>query len=544
MAALRRRYQFSWPRTNELVAHLCCAQAEAMPVDCSSLPGVSLSRPAPAARDPFGQAAGGAALPPGEVVASSAAQLETAQTTAQTTAGAGASAGGSGEPTSDDVAALSIGQAAGGESAAACGEEGGEVVAGAAAELSSALSERFREISGQMDVHFHPSGSAALIASARLARVNTGKPLLVTFGGGAHGWGDGVATESLSLGEERYACDVLTLKECSAATLRVLRLRREEIAAVLVNPLRGLLSDDAASPAPPAPPASPAAGQPTTRRATSSVGTAGAGGHSDGGERSYRAWLADLRATCTKCGLPLIFDETCTGFRLSRGGAQSYFGVQADVICYGSSGAGGLPLGALCGPSWLLAPSAPHLPLRAGAESTSGGAAHNPALLGRALTFLNWLDAPAQKDLFERQAAAVARWAQLTNQGLRAAGLPLTLRCEGCVWSLRFERAGRYHWLLQILLFDAGGRPTWIAPGKLGFPLQTSEAEMERLRRALLSSAERMRTDGWWADEAQLALCSDSHIRMQLAREAVWSICTRLHVAACSLLPDSVAARC
>ena len=47
--------------------------------------------------------------------------------------------------------------------------------------------------------------------------------------------------------------------------------------------------------------------------------------------------------------------------------------VQADAVCYGRAIGGGLPLGAVCGPSWLLAASEPHLPLRA-------FAAHFPAL--------------------------------------------------------------------------------------------------------------------------------------------------------------------
>eukprot|EP00964_Phaeocystis_antarctica_P027584 scaffold15569_cov48-Phaeocystis_antarctica.AAC.2 len=52
----------------------------------------------------------------------------------------------------------------------------------------------------------------------------------------------------------RYACDVLTLRDLSAATLALLHLRREEIAAVVVNPLCGLLG------APPPPPAAAAEG--------------------------------------------------------------------------------------------------------------------------------------------------------------------------------------------------------------------------------------------------------------------------------------------
>lgn len=44
------------------------------------------------------------------------------------------------------------------------------------------------------------------------------------------------------------------------------------------------------------------------------------------------------------------------------------------------------------------------------------------------------------RDVHERQAEAVGAWARATNEGLRAANLPLTLRCEHCVWSLHFEK--------------------------------------------------------------------------------------------------------
>ena len=45
----------------------------------------------------------------------------------------------------------------------------------------------------------------------------------------------------------------------------------------------------------------------------------------------------------------LIFDEVFVGFRLARGGAQEYFGVRADLVTYGKTLGGGLPVGVVCG---------------------------------------------------------------------------------------------------------------------------------------------------------------------------------------------------
>ena len=64
---------------------------------------------------------------------------------------------------------------------------------------------RMRALSRKDVVHFYLSGSEALQAAARLVRVNTGRPLLVTFGGCAHGWTESVPAEGLALGEERCA---------------------------------------------------------------------------------------------------------------------------------------------------------------------------------------------------------------------------------------------------------------------------------------------------------------------------------------------------
>ena len=41
----------------------------------------------------------------------------------------------------------------------------------------------------------------------------------------------------------------------------------------------------------------------------------------------------------------LIFDEVFVGFRIARGGAQEYFDVRADLVTYGKTLGGGLPVG-------------------------------------------------------------------------------------------------------------------------------------------------------------------------------------------------------
>lgn len=65
-------------------------------------------------------------------------------------------------------------------------------------------------------------------------------------------------------------------------------------------------------------------------------------------------FLEALRDACTANGTVLIFDEVLTGFRLAYGGAQEYYGVVPDIVCYGKIVGGGFPLAAVAGRSDIL----------------------------------------------------------------------------------------------------------------------------------------------------------------------------------------------
>lgn len=60
-------------------------------------------------------------------------------------------------------------------------------------------------------------------------------------------------------------------------------------------------------------------------------------------------FLEGLRSLCTKHGSLLIFDEVITGFRVSLGGAQEYFGVTPDLATFAKGIAGGFPVSAIAG---------------------------------------------------------------------------------------------------------------------------------------------------------------------------------------------------
>jgi glutamate-1-semialdehyde aminotransferase len=60
-------------------------------------------------------------------------------------------------------------------------------------------------------------------------------------------------------------------------------------------------------------------------------------------------FLQKLRDVCTKNGTLLIFDEMWSGFRIALGGAQEYFGVNADLACFSKAIANGMPISVLTG---------------------------------------------------------------------------------------------------------------------------------------------------------------------------------------------------
>lgn len=66
------------------------------------------------------------------------------------------------------------------------------------------------------------------------------------------------------------------------------------------------------------------------------------------------AFLHELREFCTQRGIILIFDEMWTGFRLALGGAQQFYGVDADLICFSKAIANGMPLSVLTGKAEIM----------------------------------------------------------------------------------------------------------------------------------------------------------------------------------------------
>src|SRR5262249_27344524 len=176
----------------------------------------------------------------------------------------------------------------------------------------------------------------------------------------------------------------LTLKDMHPASLMVIRRRAHEIAAVLVNPIQCFH--------PNSPPPSDTVLMTSEVRKTSDA-------HS-----RYAAWLAELRAVCPAHAVPLLLDEVYSGFRLAPGGAQEFFGVHADMVVYGKTVAGGMPIGVVCGRRELMRRFDPERPMRL--AYVVGTFSAHPAVMGAMYEFLTWVSgadaAPAYRDANER----------------------------------------------------------------------------------------------------------------------------------------------
>ena len=65
-------------------------------------------------------------------------------------------------------------------------------------------------------------------------------------------------------------------------------------------------------------------------------------------------YLKKIRNLCNQYNVLLIFDEICSGFRVSIGGAQKIYGVKPDISTFGKAMANGFPLAAIVGKKKIM----------------------------------------------------------------------------------------------------------------------------------------------------------------------------------------------
>jgi glutamate-1-semialdehyde 2,1-aminomutase len=349
--------------------------------------------------------------------------------------------------------------------------------------------ERLKKISGLDAVSFHMSGTEAVMQAVRLARYHTRRTHLVRFCGAYHGWWEDVQPGP---GNPLPPRQTYTLAEMSERTLRVLR-RRRDIACVLVNPLQAL---------------HPNAGAPGDSSLVDSARRAGFD------RAKYAAWLQQLREVCSERGIVLIFDEVFLGFRLAPGGAQEYFGVRADMVTYGKTLGGGLPVGVVCGRAELMKRFREERP--ADICFARGTFNSHPYVMGAMSAFLDRLETPAIRALYD---GLDERWnaqARAFNIALQAADVPVQVANLSSIWTVLYTRPSRYNWMLQFYLREQGLALSWVGSGRMIFSLDYSDADLDAVRERFVIAARRMQADGWWWDGSAL---TNRDIRRGILRE-------------------------
>ena len=348
--------------------------------------------------------------------------------------------------------------------------------------------QRLKTISGLDEVSFHMSGTEAVMQAVRLARYHTKRSHLVRFSGSYHGWWEDVQPGP---GNPLPPRETHTLKDMDERSLHVLRTRKD-IACVLVNPLQALH------------PNSPAPGDSSLVDSSRKVAYDRA---------AYTAWLKQLREVCTQRGIVLIFDEVFLGFRLAPGGAQAYFGVQADMVTYGKTLGGGLPVGVVCGRSTYMKRFREERP---GDICFARGTFNaHPYVMGAMKAFLDAQQTPEIARLYE---GIDERWdgrADLLNNMLAQQDLPVRVANMSTVWTVLYTRPSRYNWMLQFYLRAHGLALSWVGSGRLIFSLNYGDAEFAEVAKRFTQAAQDMQDAGWWDGPEQ----SNKTIRKGIFRE-------------------------
>ena len=246
------------------------------------------------------------------------------------------------------------------------------------------------------------SGTEATMSAIRLARGYTGRDKIIKFNGCYHGHGDsflikagsGQATlglpDSPGVPAELARLTISLPYNDKEAIKEVFAEEGDEIAAVILEPVAANMGV--------VPPA--------------------------------EGYLDFLREITEEHGSLLIFDEVITGFRMAPGGAQEYYGVEADLTCLGKIIGGGLPVGAYGGRKEIMDEVAPSGPVY-----QAGTLSGNPLAMAAGLEMMKLIQEPGvYEELKEKADYLAAGLGEIAEKS----SLKLSVNQAGTLVSLYF----------------------------------------------------------------------------------------------------------
>ncbi len=259
-------------------------------------------------------------------------------------------------------------------------------------------------VPGIEKIRFVNSGTEACMSAVRLARGFTNRDKIIKFAGCYHGHSDSFLIQAgsgaITFGApnspgvtQGTAKDTLLARYNDLDNVRSLfEANKNEIAAIIIEPVAGNM----------------------------------------GCVPPQEGFLKGLRTLCDEYGALLIFDEVMTGFRLSKGGAQELFGINADIVTFGKVIGGGLPVGAFAARNEIMNYLAPLGPVY-----QAGTLSGNPLAMAAGLAMLQ--DINTNEGLFERLEQKTAYLEKGIREQLEKAGVVFTINRVGSMISVHFD---------------------------------------------------------------------------------------------------------
>ncbi len=244
------------------------------------------------------------------------------------------------------------------------------------------------------------SGTEAVMSALRLARGYTGRSKIVKFTGCYHGHSDPLLVKAgsglLTLGTpdsagvpaDFVAATIMAPYNDGDYLTDLFRKIGPELAAVIVEPVAGNM----------------------------------------GLVEPQPEFLQLLRRLTESYGVVLIFDEVITGFRVSYGGAQGYYGVIPDLTTLGKIIGGGMPVGAYGGKKAIMNLVAPLGPVY-----QAGTLSGNPVAMAAGIATLRQLQ--TNPDVYRELDAKAQRLEQTYVEAAARHGLALTVNRVGSLLS-------------------------------------------------------------------------------------------------------------
>lgn len=313
--------------------------------------------------------------------------------------------------------------------------------------LAGEVCELLCEFTGQDRAALCNTGSEAVLGAMRIARTVTGRSLIVAFTTSYHGINDEVIVRGSKKLKSFPAAsgilpeavqNMLILDYGTDESLAIIKERAHEIAAVLVEPVQSRRPD-------------------------------------------FRPieFLKEVRKITTASESVLIFDEIITGFRTHPGGAQSLFGIKADIGTYGKVIGGGISIGAIIGNKRCMdALDGGHWQYgddsfpEAGVTYFAGTFVRHPLALATCKASLLHMKEKGEA-LQDELARKTEHFAHEINSYFELKNLPMKIMFYRSLWKLKLEEEIPYAELFFVLMREKGIH-IWD-----GFPCYMTEAYKE-----------------------------------------------------------------